>query len=201
MAEIAPLRAGRPGPGGGRLPAAPRVRARRSSSGLPLVSVWHMGAYDVFDFAFRKGERPARPQGDSPARRSCSAAPAGRSIVRPMLSQAGVDPASVSYAEAGNGWGQALKDGQGDAALSWEGLRAQWQGQGLEFDYILRPRVLEVSGQQLRDPARRLRRIPPRTRCTRPICAAGRWAWSSATSIRARRRISCSSSFRRSPRR
>jgi NitT/TauT family transport system substrate-binding protein len=27
--------------------------------------------------------------------------------------------------------------GQGDAALSWEGLRAQWSGQGLAFDYIL----------------------------------------------------------------
>ena len=27
--------------------------------------------------------------------------------------------------------------GKGDAALSWEGLRAQWKGQGLDFDYIL----------------------------------------------------------------
>ena len=27
--------------------------------------------------------------------------------------------------------------GQGDAALSWEGLRAQWKGQGLDFDYLL----------------------------------------------------------------
>ena len=27
--------------------------------------------------------------------------------------------------------------GQGDAALSWEGLRAQWKGQGLDFDYFL----------------------------------------------------------------
>ena len=43
----------------------------------------------------------------------------------------------MSYAEAGNLWGQALMQGQGDAALSWEGLRAQWKGQGLEFDYFL----------------------------------------------------------------
>ena len=34
-------------------------------------------------------------------------------------------------------WGTALKAGKGDAALSWEGLRAQWKGQGLDFDYIL----------------------------------------------------------------
>jgi NitT/TauT family transport system substrate-binding protein len=30
-----------------------------------------------------------------------------------------------------------VMSGQGDAALSWEGLRAQWKGQGLDFDYIL----------------------------------------------------------------
>ena len=34
-------------------------------------------------------------------------------------------------------WGTALQQGKGDAALSWEGLRAQWKGQGLDFDYIL----------------------------------------------------------------
>ena len=34
-------------------------------------------------------------------------------------------------------WGQALGQGQGDAALCWEGLRAQWDGQGLTFDYLL----------------------------------------------------------------
>jgi hypothetical protein len=30
-----------------------------------------------------------------------------------------------------------LAQGKGDAALSWEGLRAQWKGQGLDFDYLL----------------------------------------------------------------
>ena len=38
---------------------------------------------------------------------------------------------------AGRHWGTALKQGKGDTALSWEGLRAQWKGQGLDFDYIL----------------------------------------------------------------
>ena len=37
-------------------------------------------------------------------------------------------------ADLGHG---ASCQGQGDAALSWEGLRAQWKGQGLDFDYIL----------------------------------------------------------------
>ena len=47
-------------------------------------------------------------------------------------------PGEVKYVEAGwPAWGTAVAQGQGDAALSWEGLRAQWRGQGLDFDYLL----------------------------------------------------------------
>jgi len=31
----------------------------------------------------------------------------------------------------------AVAQNKADAALSWEGLRAQWKGQGLEFDYLI----------------------------------------------------------------
>ena len=34
-------------------------------------------------------------------------------------------------------WGTALASGQGDAALSWEGLRAEWIAKGLDFEYWL----------------------------------------------------------------
>jgi len=34
-------------------------------------------------------------------------------------------------------WGTILASGEGDAALAWEGLRADWQGKGLEFEYWL----------------------------------------------------------------
>ena len=55
-----------------------------------------------------------------------------------MLNAAGVDIKKVKYVEAGwPTWGTALKAGKGDSALSWEGLRAQWKGQGLDFDYFL----------------------------------------------------------------
>jgi NitT/TauT family transport system substrate-binding protein len=55
-----------------------------------------------------------------------------------MLYAAGVDIKKIKYVEAGwPTWGTALKAGKGDSALSWEGLRAQWKGQGLDFDYIL----------------------------------------------------------------
>jgi NitT/TauT family transport system substrate-binding protein len=115
---------------------SPGVFSLGLQQGIPLVSVWDMGAYDVFSFAFGKGERVAKIA-DLAGKTILLGSAGWQSIVDPMLAQVGVDPKSVHYAEAGNLWGQALKQGQGDAALSWEGLRAQWSGQGLDFDYIL----------------------------------------------------------------
>jgi NitT/TauT family transport system substrate-binding protein len=115
---------------------SPGVFSLGLAQGMPLISVWEMGAYDVFSFAFRKGEKVAKIA-DLAGKTILLGSAGWQSIVDPMLAQAGVDPKSVHYAEAGNLWGQALKQGQGDAALSWEGLRAQWTGQGLDFDYIL----------------------------------------------------------------
>ncbi len=115
---------------------SPGVFSLGLEQGMPLTSVWHMGAYDVFSFAFRKGEKPASVN-DLVGKTILLGSAGWQAIVDPMLAQAGLDPKGVTYAEAGNLWGQALKQGQGDAALSWEGLRAQWTGQGLDFDYIL----------------------------------------------------------------
>jgi NitT/TauT family transport system substrate-binding protein len=115
---------------------SPGVFSLGLEQGIPLTSVWHMGAYDVFDFAFRKGEKPADVK-ELEGKTMLLGSAGWQAIVDPMLAQIGVPLDSVSYAEAGNLWGQALMQGQGDAALSWEGLRAQWKGQGLEFDYFL----------------------------------------------------------------
>jgi NitT/TauT family transport system substrate-binding protein len=115
---------------------SPGVFSLGLEQGIPLTSVFHMGAYDVFSFAFRRGELPADPS--EIAGKTILLGSAGwQAIVDPMLAQMGVDPASVDYAEAGAIWGQALMQGQGDLALSWEGLRAHWAGQGLDFDYML----------------------------------------------------------------
>jgi NitT/TauT family transport system substrate-binding protein len=115
---------------------SPGVFSLGLEQGIPLVSVWHMGAYDVFSFAFPKGKKPANPA-DLKGKQILLGSIGWKSICDPELAQLNVDPASVNYAEAGALWGQALSQGRGDAALSWEGLRAQWTGQGLEFDYLL----------------------------------------------------------------
>ena len=54
-----------------------------------------------------------------------------------MLVEVGVDPKSVKYVEAGPQWGQVAALKKADAALSWEGLRAQWEAQGLKLRYMI----------------------------------------------------------------
>jgi NitT/TauT family transport system substrate-binding protein len=95
---------------------SPGVFSLGLTQGMPLVSVFHMGGADVFDFAFRKGEKPADLK--ALEGKTVVLGSAGwQSICDPMLKAAGVDITKVKY--------------------SWEGLRAQWKGQGLDFDYIL----------------------------------------------------------------
>jgi NitT/TauT family transport system substrate-binding protein len=115
---------------------SPGVFSLGLEQGIKIVSVWEMGATDVFDFAFRKGH-VVNSLKQLEGKTIVIGSAGWRAIADPMFAQAGVDPASIQYAEAGSGWGQALAQGKGDAALSWEGLRAQWSGQGLDFDYLL----------------------------------------------------------------
>ena len=116
---------------------SPGVFSLALAQGIPLVSAFHMGGGDVFDFAFRKGEKPADLkwlEGKTVVLGSAG----WQSICDPMLKAAGVDVTKVKYVEGGwPAWGTVLKEGKGDSALAWEGLRAQWKGQGLDFDYIL----------------------------------------------------------------
>ena len=116
---------------------SPGVFSLGLSQGMPIVSVWEMGGADVFDFAFRKGEAPSDIKGLE-GKTIVLGSAGWQSIADPMLKAAGVDITKVKYVDAGwPTWGTAVMSGQGDAALSWEGLRAQWKGQGLDFDYIL----------------------------------------------------------------
>ncbi len=117
---------------------SPGVFTDAVNQGLDLVSVWQMGAYDVFDIALPKGN----PDGvttlkDLEGKTVVLGDIGWAAIVDPMIVQAGGDPSKVNYVAAGSGWAQTLEAGQADAALSWEGLRAQWLATGLDFDYIL----------------------------------------------------------------
>jgi NitT/TauT family transport system substrate-binding protein len=115
---------------------SPGVFSLMIEQGSPLISVWEMGAYDVFDFAFRKGEAPASVK-DLEGKTVALGSAGWQGICNPEVAQAGGDPTKVTYVDAGPQWGQTLAQGQADSALSWAGLRAQWAATGLDFDYIL----------------------------------------------------------------
>lgn len=116
---------------------SPGVFSFGLKNGMKLKSAFHMGARDTFSIAFRKGEGfndLKKLEGKTVLLGSA----AWQSIVDPMLGVQGVDITKVKYVEAGwPTWATALKAGQGDAALGWEGLRAEWVASGLDFEYWL----------------------------------------------------------------
>ncbi|PSJ54831.1 ABC transporter substrate-binding protein [Kumtagia ephedrae] len=116
---------------------SPGVFSFALQNGMKLKSVFHMGARDTFSIAFRKGEGMTDLRGLEGKTMLLGSA-AWQAITDPMLAAQGVDVSKVKYVEAGwPTWGTALAGGQGDAALSWEGLRAEWIATGLKFDYWL----------------------------------------------------------------
>jgi len=116
---------------------SPGVFSFALREGMGLKSVFHMGARDTFSLAFRAGEGPADIK-DIEGKTILLGSAAWQPIVDPMLAAQGVDISTITYVEAGwPTWGTALAGGQGDAALSWEGLRAEWISTGLEFEYWL----------------------------------------------------------------
>ncbi|WP_306119325.1 MULTISPECIES: ABC transporter substrate-binding protein [unclassified Roseitalea] len=141
---------------------SPGVFSFAIENGMNLKSVFHMGALDTFSIAFRKGEGSSDLKWLEGKTMLLGSA-AWQSIVDPMLAAQGVDVSKVNYLEAGwPVWGTALSQGQGDAALSWEGLRAEWIATGLEFDYWLGVQnsplpanTFVVRAEDLDDPDRR----------------------------------------------
>jgi NitT/TauT family transport system substrate-binding protein len=116
---------------------SPGVFSFAIENDMKLKSVFNMGAVDVFDFAFRKGEG-VKDLKELEGKTVLLGSAAWQAITDPMFAAAGADPKKIKYLEAGwPQWGTVLASGQGDAALAWEGLRADWEGKGLKFDYWL----------------------------------------------------------------
>ncbi len=136
-----------PGPssGQGKLVDADQSDMSYSSPGVfsfdleaevPLVSVFQMGAYDVFNFAFKSGSGTTDLK-QLEGKKVLIGDASWQGICDPEFAQAGVDHTKIEYLVGGLSWAENLKQGQADAALSWEGLRAQWKALGYQFDYWL----------------------------------------------------------------
>lgn len=115
---------------------APGVLSFAIANQLDLVSVYG-GASDSYSLAFRRGQG-IKALKQLEGKTILLGAAAWQLIADPMFAAAGVDPKSIKYVEAGwPGWGRALQGGYGDAALTWEGQRAELETMGLQFDYWL----------------------------------------------------------------
>lgn len=116
---------------------SPGVFTGSLEQGIEVVSVFHEVAQDTFNFAFRKGEMPADLK-ELEGKTMVLGDAGWQLITNPLLAQFDVDYTTINYVSAGvTAWGQTLAQGQGDVALAWESLRAQWDAAGLEFDYWL----------------------------------------------------------------
>jgi NitT/TauT family transport system substrate-binding protein len=116
--------------------SSPGVFSFDLEADVPLVSVFQRGAYDVFDFAFPKGAGITDLK-QLEGKKVLIGDASWQGICDPEFAQAGADPKKIEYLVAGLSWQENLKQGQADAALSWEGLRAQWKALGYDFDYLL----------------------------------------------------------------
>jgi NitT/TauT family transport system substrate-binding protein len=115
---------------------SPGVLTASIDGGVDVKSIWDMISGQVFDFALPTNSKITSVK--QLAGKKIALGSAGWStIVDPILVEAGVNPKSVTYVNAGNQWAQATESGQADAGLAWEGLRAQWAGQGLKLKYLI----------------------------------------------------------------
>ncbi|MEP7291240.1 MAG: ABC transporter substrate-binding protein [Chloroflexota bacterium] len=114
---------------------SPGVITAAIDTGIPIIIGFEMAPGQVFDFAVAADsdiETVADLEGKTIALWDVS----GANIVAPILAEQGIDPESITYVGSGQ-WGQLVQQGQADAALAWEGLRAQWDSIGLDFRYLI----------------------------------------------------------------
>ncbi len=102
---------------------SPGVFSPDVEQGIPLVSVFEMGAYDVFDFAFPKGKAPASVK--DLEGKTVVLGSAGGSDLRSEIAQAGGDHTKVNYVEPVPS-GARPWPGPGGCRALLGGLRAQW---------------------------------------------------------------------------
>src|SRR5205809_6820199 len=115
---------------------SPGVLTASIDSGIAVKSIWDMISGQVFDFALPTNST-IKSVADLSGKKIALGSAGWSTIVDPILVEAGVDPKSVTYVNSGNQWAQAVESGQADAGLAWEGLRAQWAGQGLKLKYLI----------------------------------------------------------------
>jgi len=140
---------------------SPGILTASVDTGMDVIMVYEMMVEQVFDFAVRK-DSPIKSIKDFAGKTMSVWDPGWQVIIDPILVEAGVDPKSISYVAVGAQWGQAVAQGRADIALTWKGLRAQWDAQGLNLRYFLGEDFSKMPANgycarvaDLKDPAKR----------------------------------------------
>jgi NitT/TauT family transport system substrate-binding protein len=115
---------------------SPGVLAASRDAGIPVTLAFEMFGGQVFDFAV-PADSDIKSVKDLEGKTIALGSIGWQPIVDPILAENGVDPKSVKYVEAGQQWGQTVDQKKADAALAWEGLRAQWESIGLKLKFLI----------------------------------------------------------------
>jgi NitT/TauT family transport system substrate-binding protein len=115
---------------------SPGVLVSSIASGVPVISIWEQYPAQVFGFSL-PADSDITSAEQLEGKRIAAGFPGAEVIIDPLLVEIGVDPDSVTVVDGGQQWNQIVAQGQADAGLIWEGLRAQLLGQGLELKFLL----------------------------------------------------------------
>lgn len=115
---------------------SPGVLAASIDAGIPVMLGFELFGGQVFNFAI-PADSEIKTVADLAGKTIALGSVGWQPIVDPILAEAGVDIKSVKYVEAGAQWGQMVDQKQADAALAWEGLRAQWLSIGLKLKFLI----------------------------------------------------------------
>ena len=130
---------------------SPGVLSSAIDAGIPVIGVWEQYPAQVFDFVL-PGDSTITTAAQLAGKKIAVLTIGWRSIVDPILADAGVDPSTVKYVELGTQWVQAVAQGQADAGLAWEGLRAQLNGEAAHFGAAFQIKFL-IGSQFSKDPS------------------------------------------------
>jgi NitT/TauT family transport system substrate-binding protein len=140
---------------------SPGILTSAIDSGQHVIQVYEMMVDQVFDFAVRP-DSPIHSIKDFAGKTIAINFAGSDVIVSPILVEAGVDPKSVTYVSLGSETAQIVAAGKADIALTWKGLRAQWDAQGLQLRYLLGETYSKMPSNgycarvsDLKDPAKR----------------------------------------------
>ena len=114
---------------------SPGVLSAAVDAGIPVVIAFEMAPGQVFNFSVR-ADSDIQSVKDLEGKTIALWDVSGRNIVDPILAEQGIDLSTINYVGSGQ-WQQLVQQGLADAALSWEGLRAQWDAVGLNFRHLI----------------------------------------------------------------